>query len=195
LFLRARVHARNYGCMLWVDTGRQERRRNFGSATLNRFGRRVACNLPQAGPCDESCDKPRGRTRGEKRDLTSKGVLIGPPCVGEKEEERELGGRRRRAAGLFQGLHAPTSHTRAGQDKRSPVRHPAVSSTHFRINTPGPCHPKRYLIPSLQWRRRGIARPAPPSDLPYPTRLATGEGWSSVFHRANPTWTPGQTRR
>jgi hypothetical protein len=91
----------------------------------------------------------RGRTRGEKRDLTSKGVLKGPSCVKQKKgKEREFGGEQRWAARVFQGLlallrsyFASTNHGDASSFGSMPE-----ASTYLRNKRTLSLHAKRYLI-------------------------------------------------
>ena len=124
--------------------------------TLIRCAARTRCNRPtnglreeEVGMEDTETVERRGRTRGEKRDLTSKGVLKGPSCVEQKKgKERELGGSSGGWPEYFKVCShccALTSQARTTEALRRSAQCPKLERTCV-INAPCPCTAKRYLI-------------------------------------------------
>ena len=192
MFGRTRPRANYRGILWWAVVGKR-REEFFESVTLIRCAALVRCRSSHKTNCERVVGmeesqtvERRGRTRGEKRDLTSKGVLKGPSCVEQKKgKEGEFGGAAvgGRRISRFAHCCAPANHG----DASSFGSMPESSAYCCVINAPCPCTQNATLSFGASPTARDCT-PVPPSDLPRSraarlTRLATREGWISVLRR------------
>jgi hypothetical protein len=116
---------------------------------------------------DTETAERRGRTRGEKRDLTSKGVLKGPSCVEQKRgKEREFGGAAVGGRSISRFAHCGGLASQHEPRRRFVVRLNARNPAYLRNKTHLVPARKTLPYPSRRRPRRGIVRQVPPSDLP-----------------------------